>query len=77
MIKLKLKPLISPPNKQTFKSVDFSLPPKKTYKVQTGDVINQFINNNVKDVRIKTCKNTIRKKTRNINVQNETDLFTL
>ena len=75
--KVILKPLISPRNKLQFhQSVDFSLPPKRTYKVQTGDVINRFVNNNVKDVRLKTCKNTIRKKILP-KVQIETDLFTL
>ena len=71
-----LKPLKSPRNKIIFNSVDYSVPPKKVVKVQTGDVINRFVNNNVKDVRIKTCKATHRKKTIPI-VQNETDLFTL
>ena len=75
--KVKLKPLKAPVHPKTiFNSVDYTIPPKKVYKVQTGDVINRFVNNNVKDVRVKTTKATHRKKTIPT-VHHETDLFSL
>ena len=62
--KVFLKPMISPRKLKGFDNiVKFNpIESKRPLKIQTGDVINQFINFNVKDVRIKTTKSTLKNK---------------